>query len=798
MTVSSTTTKVSYNGNGTNHSFQYSFKIFSDADLEVYIRSSTGTETLQTLNTNYIVTDAGNDAGGNVLFKYNTLDSSDAHYSATDNRPVTGETVIIKRVISLTQGTDYVANDPFPAESHEDALDRLTFISQQMQEELDRSIKASVGNTFTGSEFTISASDRANKLFAFDSSGNLSVSQEIGRFRGTDTTTTTSDYDERDLVKSTTTAELNNIYIALQDSPSGTALTNTTYWALVVDAVSAATSATNAASSASAASDDADDAEKLAINAEDSQFTLSDGSTTGYSALHYAAKAEDHKDDAETAKTAAQTAKTAAELALDTFDDRFLGAKSSDPTVDNDGDALITGALYFNTTSGMKVYDGSSWDDIKPTSAEQTNIDTVAGDSADIQTVAGDSADIQSLAALSTEIGALGAASVRADMSALAATAVLADMDALGDLTTEIGSLGNITSDITAVSGISSDVSSLADALEKTYTVTVASNVFVLDGTSQPTITLFRGNTYIFDQSDSSNSGHPIAFRTSADASYTTGVTTTGTAGSAGAKTTFIVPSNAPNSLKYYCTVHGNGMGNTITVTDSNISLVATNITNVNNVGGSISNVNTVATDITNVNTAATNLSGINSFAERYRVTSADPTTSLDAGDLAFVTGASQLKYYDGSAWQGISPGITAVSGDSSPALGGNLDVNGNSIVSASNGDIAITPNGTGSVVIDGLSHPQSDGTAGQFLKTDGSGQLAFATVASDLVDDTTPQLGGTLDTNGQAIQFGASKWTIELDGNNLLFKYNGTAKIKFADDGEIVTVDDVTAFGTI
>ena len=83
-------------------------------------------------------------------------------------------------------------------------------------------------------------------------------------------------------------------------------------------------------------------------------------------------------------------------------------------------------------------------------------------------------------------------------------------------------------------------------------------------------------------------------------------------------------------------------------------------------------------------------------------------------------------------------------------------------------------------------------------MKTDGSGNLSFATVASDLVDDTTPQLGGTLDTNGNAIQFGTSKWTIELDGNNLVFKYNGTAKIKFADDGEIVTVDDVTAFGTI
>ena len=58
-----------------------------------------------------------------------------------------------------------------------------------------------------------------------------------------------------------------------------------------------------------------------------------------------------------------------------------------------------------------------------------------------------------------------------------------------------------------------------------------------------------------------------------------------------------------------------------------------------------------------------------------------------------------------------------------------NLDVNGNSIVSSSNGNIAITPNGSGKVVLDGLSYPTSDGSAGQFLKTDGSGNLSFATV---------------------------------------------------------------------
>ncbi len=107
----------------------------------------------------------------------------------------------------------------------------------------------------------------------------------------------------------------------------------------------------------------------------------------------------------------------------------------------------------------------------------------------------------------------------------------------------------------------------------QTYTVTVASvdggNKFILDGSNYPAITLKRGYTYVFDQSNGSNSGHPLAFKNASDASYTSGVTTTGTAGNAGAKTTFVVPSDAPASLKYYCTVHGNGMGNNITVIDA-------------------------------------------------------------------------------------------------------------------------------------------------------------------------------------------------------------------------------------
>ena len=88
--------------------------------------------------------------------------------------------------------------------------------------------------------------------------------------------------------------------------------------------------------------------------------------------------------------------------------------------------------------------------------------------------------------------------------------------------------------------------------------------------------------------------------------------------------------------------------------------------------------------------------------------------------------------------------GISDVVDDTTPQLGGSLDVNGNSIVSASNGDIAITPHGTGDVVLDGLKYPQSDGTAGYVLKTDGSAQLSWVAQTTDT--DTTYTAGDGLD----------------------------------------------------
>ena len=70
---------------------------------------------------------------------------------------------------------------------------------------------------------------------------------------------------------------------------------------------------------------------------------------------------------------------------------------------------------------------------------------------------------------------------------------------------------------------------------------------------------------------------------------------------------------------------------------------------------------------------------------------------------------------------------------DTTPQLGGDLDVNGNDIVSVSNGNISITPDGTGKVILDGLSHPTADGTNGQALVTDGAGNLSFGDVSVSL-----------------------------------------------------------------
>lgn len=129
-------------------------------------------------------------------------------------------------------------------------------------------------------------------------------------------------------------------------------------------ATSAGTSATNAATSATSASSSASSASSSASSASTS---ASNASTSATSAGTSATNAAASETAAASSATSAASSATSAAASFDSFDDRYLGAKTSDPTVDNDGNPLITGALYFNSVSNaMKVYNGSSWDLVAP------------------------------------------------------------------------------------------------------------------------------------------------------------------------------------------------------------------------------------------------------------------------------------------------------------------------------------------------------------------------------------------------------------------------------------------------
>ena len=121
-----------------------------------------------------------------------------------------------------------------------------------------------------------------------------------------------------------------------------------------------------------------------------------------------------------------------------------------------------------------------------------------------------------------------------------------------------------------------------ADAENITYTVTVVqdsggNNVFAINGVQKPVITMKRGSTYTFNQSHSSNVGHPLRIKSDAGGQQTT--TNTGTLGTDATVVYQPAYPSAPSDLRYYCTVHGNGMGNTITMNNPNTTTQTTTTT---------------------------------------------------------------------------------------------------------------------------------------------------------------------------------------------------------------------------
>lgn len=332
MTVSSTYTPDAYTGNDSTTAFPVTFIFFgttTGAEIEVVQRTiATGAEATLANGTDYTVS-GGNGSTGTV--------------TAT-TAPASTVQLIIRRTTTETQETDYVENDPFPAESHEDALDRLTLIAQEASEADSRTLQFPV--SYTGGASNLFPEPIASTVIQWNAAANA-------------------------LEGGLTTTEISN----------------------------AASNATAAAASAAAAAASA----------------------------------------------------TSAATTYDNFDDRYLGAKASDPTLDNDGDALIDGALFFDTTLNvMKFYDlgNTAWKQTTPTGADQTNIDAAVANASNINAVAAIDTDVTTVAGIASDV-----TTVAADGT---------DIGTVAGISANVTTVAGISSDVTTVAGISGDVSSVA------------------------------------------------------------------------------------------------------------------------------------------------------------------------------------------------------------------------------------------------------------------------------------------------------------------------------------------------
>ena len=156
MTVITQTTMLSHAANGVAVIFSFDFRILDESHLNVYV------DDVLSDPSSYIVTGVGDQLGGNVDF-------------TPSGPPVSGSIVNLVRSVPLTQLVDYEPNDPFPADTHESALDKLTMIDQEQQEQLDRAILFEQSGGNYSFKFTEPVND---DLLAFDASGNYIINIE--------------------------------------------------------------------------------------------------------------------------------------------------------------------------------------------------------------------------------------------------------------------------------------------------------------------------------------------------------------------------------------------------------------------------------------------------------------------------------------------------------------------------------------------------------------------------------------------------------------------------------------------
>jgi hypothetical protein len=691
MTVSVKRNKVQYTGDNSTTAFSVTFPYTETSQVKVYLGS-----TLQTITTHYTLTDPG--ATGTVTFL---------------TPPGTGVNVSLIRETDYLQAVDYVNNDALDAETLEKAFDKLTMMAQQLDAKIDGSVgfDETVAGT-TSLKLASDATDLAGKLLAFDDSGNFVTTQEIGTFRGTDTTSTTAAYVVRDLIRDSSN---DNVYFTKQDAPSGTLLTNTSYFELLVDVATVRTL----------------------------------------------------KVAAETARTGAETAETNAAASLASFQGQYKTG-SSDP-YSGSADA---GDLWYDTSASiLKYYTGSAFEPVTTSLATVTdNYLTISNQVITAGTVpislGGTGATTASGARTALGLGT-------------AATSATGDFEASGTVSTHAAVTSSVhgISAFGATLVDDADAATARTTLGLGTAATSATGDFEASGavsTHAAVTSSVHGissfGATLVDDADAATARTTLGLGTAA----TTAASAYATAAQGTLADTATQPGDNATTLNVSATdkllgrsTAGAGAVEEITLTSAGRALLddADAAAQRTTLGlGSAATSNTSAFEAAgsvSTHAALTEVHGISAFGATL-VDDADATAARTTLGLGTAATTASTDYATSTQGSTADTALQNVVDDTTPQLGGNLDVNGNSIVSASNGNIAITPNGTGNVSLGNFTF-DADQTVGvgqdnyvlTYDHSTTSISLEAATGgggASDVVSDTSPQLGGNLDVNGQSI----------------------------------------------
>jgi len=397
--------RVVYTGSAGVGPYSFSFPVLVNTDIAVYKNT-----TLLTLTTDYTVTISGTTGTGSVTLVVAA--------TGTDRITIVGAR-------SIERSTDFVTGGDFFANTLNTELDSETIFIQQIAETAERGLKAPVTDPTSINMTLPFNTTRANKFLSFDADGNPTVNNAVGTYRGNWAASTAYIvYDIIKDTSNNNIYICLTAHTSTGAQPISSNA-DVAKWSLLVDAAAASTSATLASEWASKTTGIVDStdysskawsiggtgvtdtaskgaakewATKTSGTVDGSEYsakkysndsaasailandwaTKTSGAVAGgeFSAKYHATAAASSASTATTqasnastsasnaasAQTAAEAARDATLAAYDSFDDRYLGAKSTNPTLDNDGNALLAGALYYNTVvPEMRLYTGSAW-----------------------------------------------------------------------------------------------------------------------------------------------------------------------------------------------------------------------------------------------------------------------------------------------------------------------------------------------------------------------------------------------------------------------------------------------------